>query len=139
MAFEYSRTNLPKKLFINNEYVEAKGTEKLSVFNPKDGSLVADDVAVAGEADVEAAVLGAEKAFPIWKKTPPPQRRDMLLKLASLIEQHTEALSGLSRITHGGPVSTMGQFEVLVALEVFSLFLNLSCGRIYSPQIYCQV
>lgn len=86
MSFQFLETSLPKKLFINNEYVEAQGPEKLSVYNPTDGSLVADDVPVAGEQDVEAAVGAAEKAFPQWKKTPPSARRDMLLKLASLIE-----------------------------------------------------
>ena len=118
MAFEFSRTNLPKKLFINNEYVAAKGTEKLSVYNPKDGALVADDVAVADKEDVEAAVVAAEKAFPAWKKTPPTKRRDILLKLASLIEQHSEVLSDLSRITLGAPRSTMGHFEIMIATEV---------------------
>lgn len=125
MAFQYSETNLPKKLFINNEYVEAKGTEKLSVYNPNDGTLVADDVAVAGEQDVEAAVDAAEKAFPQWKKTHPSVRRDMMLKLASLIEQHAEAFQDLTRITLGAPRSTMGQFQIMLATEVISTFSRI--------------
>ena len=30
MAFNFSKSNLPKQLFINNEYVDAKGGKKLS-------------------------------------------------------------------------------------------------------------
>ncbi|KAK2763931.1 hypothetical protein FQN54_009550 [Arachnomyces sp. PD_36] len=118
MAFNYSKDNLPKKLFINNEFVDAKGTEKLSVYNPNDGSLVADDVAVADEQDVEAAVAAAEKAFPEWRKTTPNQRRDLLQKLASLIEEHAEAMSELTRITLGDPQSSMGMFQIVISTEV---------------------
>lgn len=118
MAFQFSETNLPKKLFINNEYVDAKGTEKLSVYNPKDGALVADDVPVADEQDVDAAVEAAEKAFPQWKKTTPTVRRDMMLKLATLIEQRAEVFQDLTRITLGAPQSTMGHFQIILCTEV---------------------
>ena len=63
-SFEFSTNNLPKKHFINNEYVVPKNNKTLSVYNPKDNSLVADDVPVAGQAEVDAAVEAAEKAFP---------------------------------------------------------------------------
>lgn len=122
MAFQFSKTNLPKKLFINNEYVESKNKEKLTVYNPNDGSLVADDVAIAGEEDVEAAIAAAEKAFPEWKKTSPTERRDMMVKLASLIEQHSDVFMDLTRITLGAPQTTMGQFQVVMAAEVISHF-----------------
>jgi acyl-CoA reductase-like NAD-dependent aldehyde dehydrogenase len=36
---------------------------RLTLHNPKDGSLIAHDVALAGADDVDAAVLAAEKAF----------------------------------------------------------------------------
>ena len=60
-AFEFSKDKLPKQLIINNEYVDSKNSKKLTVYNPADGSLVADDVPLAGEADVDAAVEAAEK------------------------------------------------------------------------------
>jgi aldehyde dehydrogenase (NAD+) len=63
MAFSFGRSNLPKHLFINNEYVDSKSSKKylFSVFcfetstnhiqtlsfQSKDGSLIADDVAIA--------------------------------------------------------------------------------------------
>ena len=60
-TFEFSKDKLPKQLVINNEYVDSKNSKKLSVKNPKDGSPIADDVPLAGEADVDAAVAAAEK------------------------------------------------------------------------------
>ena len=63
-SFNFSKDKLPKQLIINGEYVDSKSSKKLTVKNPKDGSLVADDVPLAGEQDVDAAVAAAEKAFP---------------------------------------------------------------------------
>lgn len=61
--FTFSKEDLPKQLIINNEYVDSKNSKKLTVKNPKDGSLIADDVPLAGEADVDAAVAAAEKVY----------------------------------------------------------------------------
>ncbi len=121
MLFSFSKSNLPKSLFINNEYVESKNNKKLSLYNPKDGSLVADDVALAGEQDVDAAVAAAEEAFPKWKKMASGQRRDILLKFAALIEEHTEPLAELTRITLGAPYGSFGKFETGLASEVCEL------------------
>ena len=119
-AFEFSAKNLPKSLFINNEYVASKSNKTLSVHNPKDGALVADDVPIAVQEDVDAAVEAAEKAFPKWKKFSANARRDVLLKFAALLEQHIEALAELTRITLGAPFGAFGKFEVALAAEVSS-------------------
>jgi aldehyde dehydrogenase (NAD+) len=117
-SFTFSAKNLPKKLYIDNQYVAAKSDKTLSVYNPKDNSLVADDVPVAGQADVDAAVEAAERAFPAWKKFTAAARRDVLYKFAALLEQHTEALAELTRITLGAPYGAFGKFEIGLASEV---------------------
>ena len=118
--FEFSAKHLPKKHFINNEYVAPKNNKTLSVYNPKDNSLVADDVPIAGQAEVDAAVEAAEKAFPKWRKLTANARRNILLKFAALIEQHGEELSELTRVTLGAPYQAFGKFEVELAAEVSS-------------------
>jgi aldehyde dehydrogenase (NAD+) len=102
-----------------SKYVASKNSKKLELFNPKDGSLVANDVDLAGEADVDLAVAAAEKAFPAWKKMLPNTRRDIMLKFASLIEEHGVALAELSRITLGAPYGSFGMFETGLAAEAF--------------------
>jgi len=119
MAFSFSKSNLPKQLFINNEYVDSKNSKKLSLYNPKDNSLVADDVALAGEQDVDAAVAAAEKAFPAWKKMGTAQRREIMMKFASLIEKYSIELAELTRITLGAPYEAFGKFEAGLCAEAF--------------------
>ncbi|KEF53683.1 uncharacterized protein A1O9_10083 [Exophiala aquamarina CBS 119918] len=118
-AFEYSAKNLPLKLFINNEYVDSKSGKLLTVYNPKDKSLVSDKVPLANEHDVDAAVAAAEAALPGWKKITASQRRDIMLKFADLLIKHTEALAELTRITLGAPFGSFGAFEVGLAAEAF--------------------
>ncbi|KAK1767243.1 aldehyde dehydrogenase [Phialemonium atrogriseum] len=120
--FSWTKSNLPKKLFINNEYVDSKHPKKLELHNPKDGSLVANDVSLAGEQDVDAAVAAAEAAFPAWRKTLPNVRRDCMLKLADLIEQNGKALAELTRETLGAPFGSFGSFEINMAAEGFRYF-----------------
>ncbi|KAH8678070.1 aldehyde dehydrogenase domain-containing protein [Xylariales sp. PMI_506] len=115
MQFPFSKFSLPKQLFINNEYVDAKSPRKLSLQNPKDGSLVADDVPVAEEQDVDAAVEYAEKAFPAWKKVLPTERRRILLKFADLLEEHFTVLGDIGRTTIGSPLPiTAGEIGTAV-------------------------
>ncbi|KAK1483479.1 aldehyde dehydrogenase [Colletotrichum cuscutae] len=41
--FPWSKTNLPKQLYINNQYVDSKNSKKLELFNPNVGSEVQFD------------------------------------------------------------------------------------------------
>lgn len=121
MSFSYNKSNLAKKLFINNEYVESKNNAKLSVHNPVDNSLVANDIALAGAEDVDIAVAAAEKAFPAWKAMSTVQRRGIMLKFADLVEKNAVALAELTRITLGAPYEAFGKFEAGMCAEVCSL------------------
>ncbi|KIH87546.1 aldehyde dehydrogenase (NAD+) [Sporothrix brasiliensis 5110] len=133
---KYGKNNLPKKLFINNEYVESKNAKKLELYNPKNGELVANDVSLAGEEDVEAAVAAAEAAFPAWRKVAPRERRDMMLKLADLLEANGLALAELTRLTLGAPFGAFGSFEINLcaeALRYFAGWIDKFAGETY-PQ-----
>lgn len=125
MAFSWSSKNLPKQIFINNEYVDSKSSKKLSLYNPTDGSLIADDVPLAGEEDVDIAVAAAEKAFPAWKKLAPNERRNIMNKFADLVEENSLAIAELSRISLGAPYKAFGAFEIGLCAEVCFSSCNL--------------
>ncbi|KAI6781271.1 Aldehyde dehydrogenase X-like protein [Emericellopsis cladophorae] len=122
MSFPWSTKNLPKQLFINNEYVDSKNSKKLECFNPKDNSVIASDVSLGGEADVDAAVAHGQKAFQSWRKTTAKERRDCLNKLADLIDANAETLAQLTRLSLGAPWASFGSFEIALAAEAFRYF-----------------
>lgn len=118
----FSQDNLPKKLFINNEYVDSKSDKTFSVYNPTTEKLVADDLPIAGEEDVDIAIAAAEKALPAWKSMKAVDRRAIMLKFADLLDQHNAELAELSRITMGAPYVAWGKFEVGMSSQVFRYY-----------------
>ena len=76
----------PIGLFINNEFVKAKENSTISLDNPATGSHLAT-VSAAQVEDVDTAVAAAQVAFrTTWRTTLPRQRRNLLNKLADLID-----------------------------------------------------
>ncbi|KAM5343859.1 hypothetical protein ACJ41O_012396 [Fusarium nematophilum] len=100
------------KLYINGEYVPAQSDKTLTLVNPKDNALVADNVPIAGEEDVELAVRHAEQAFAgPWASFSGNERAACLLKLADLLEQRLDDIMYLDSLTTRDPVWLMSTRE----------------------------
>src|SRR5262249_15611349 len=99
------------------------GTEKLSAgsggvhrhVDPRNGEVDAD-VPLAGKAEIERAVETAHEAFLSWRRTKQADRRRMLMRLADLIEEHTDEFGRLAALDNGTPVGT-GPVTVPIAVE----------------------
>ncbi|KIW15770.1 hypothetical protein PV08_05820 [Exophiala spinifera] len=143
---------LPELLFINNEFVASKSAERyhfhylrlrvctiselgtkrtlirrgascrLTLIDPTSGSVVSQKVPIANEADVEAAIVAVEAAFPLWKKVLPRERQRMLLRLAELMRKNSQRLAELSRLTLGSPYRSFGEFEITLGADCFDYF-----------------
>jgi acyl-CoA reductase-like NAD-dependent aldehyde dehydrogenase len=100
------------KHYINGEYVQSKCQETYTVRNPKDESVLSDQMAVAGEDDVEAAVVAAEAAFNgPWSLLTSQQRTKCLNKLCSILEDKLEGILTLDSLSSGNPVSIISTRE----------------------------
>lgn len=86
------------RAFINGDYVDAE--EWLTTSNPATGQVVAK-IASCGEAEVNEAVSAARKAFEsdVWADL--NHRKTVLLKFASLIEEHLLELAIYDTIEAG--------------------------------------
>jgi acyl-CoA reductase-like NAD-dependent aldehyde dehydrogenase len=95
----------PKKLFINNEWVDAQGNRTFATINPATGEELAQ-VALAGEADVDQAVQTAREAFENgpWRKMSGEERGNLMWKLADLIDVHAGILAELETLDNGKPI-----------------------------------
>jgi aldehyde dehydrogenase (NAD+)/retinal dehydrogenase len=94
------------KLFLNGKYVASKSEQTYGLKNPKDNSVVVENIPIAGPADVEAAVRYAEEAFQgPWSRFTAIQRTECLLKLASLLDEELIPILTLDSLTSGIPVS----------------------------------
>lgn len=73
------------------------------------------ELPLAGPAEVDDAVKTAHDAFKSWRRTNPTERRRVLMRLADLIEQHTDEFIRYGTFDNGTPVGLVGG---LVAMSV---------------------
>lgn len=79
------------------------------------------DIRLASPAEVDAAVAAARRAAPGWRALPGDKRRDLMFKLASLIEQDGATLAHLSTVENGMAISGTG-FLAYDAAQKFRYF-----------------
>src|SRR6266702_6061778 len=81
------------RAFIDGEYRDAVSGNTFDCINPSDGTLLAK-VAESAEADVNAAVAAARRAFDerVWAGLNPRKRKEILLRWAALMRAHGDEL-----------------------------------------------
>src|SRR5438094_6602436 len=93
-----------QKNFVGGEWVDAVEGGTMEVVNPATGETIAE-VPRGTQADVDRAVEAAKKALPEWLETTPGERAEALLKLADVIDEHTDELAQLESKNVGKPLS----------------------------------
>jgi 1-pyrroline dehydrogenase len=89
--------------FVGGEFVDAAEGGTMEVLNPSSGEVIAE-VPRGTEADVDRAVDAAKKAWPEWRESTPAERAELLLKLADVIDEHTDELAELESQNVGKPL-----------------------------------
>jgi aldehyde dehydrogenase (NAD+) len=117
-------TTLPDaRLFIDGELRDAEGGKTFDVIGPWTGAPVGK-AADASEADVEAAIVAARRAFDEtdWS-TNIEQRVALVTKLRALFEENRERLSDLARHEAGAALGAVGRAHVGMALDGWDDYL----------------
>jgi acyl-CoA reductase-like NAD-dependent aldehyde dehydrogenase len=112
---------IQRRLFIGGKFVDALGGETLTSVSPHDNSPIAD-VAMAGKADIDAAVAAAQAAFPAWSRMAAGERGRLLLRLADLIEANGEDLARLESLDTGHPLRDSRALDVPRTAGCFRYF-----------------
>ncbi|MBO6555565.1 MAG: aldehyde dehydrogenase family protein [Pseudomonadales bacterium] len=89
------------KLLINGELVAGDST--MPVINPATEELVAD-CPRASESQLNDAVAAAKAAFPAWAATPIDQRKEVVMKIADVVEANAQELGQLLTEEQGKPL-----------------------------------
>ncbi|HEY9659010.1 MAG TPA: aldehyde dehydrogenase family protein, partial [Allocoleopsis sp.] len=89
-----AQIDLPPVLqnYIDGQWNVPAACEYLDVINPATTERLAQ-VPLSSADEVDRAAQAAAAAFPIWRRTPPPQRVQYLFRLKGLMEEHFEELS----------------------------------------------
>ncbi|NUW57833.1 aldehyde dehydrogenase PuuC [Cronobacter muytjensii] len=99
------RLSIEGRLFYQGAYRPAASGDTFTVFNPATGQALAN-VARGAQTDVDNAVASARAVFERgdWSQASPGIRKAVLLRLASLMEQHHEELALLESLDTGKPI-----------------------------------
>ncbi|EPS63925.1 alcohol dehydrogenase, partial [Genlisea aurea] len=111
------------KLFINGRFVDSLSGKTFETVDPRNEEVIAE-ISEGDKADVDLAVIAARQAFDRgpWPRLPGSKRRNVLLKLADLIEQHAEELAALDSID-AGKLFTIGKYgDIPAAVETIRYF-----------------
>jgi malonate-semialdehyde dehydrogenase (acetylating)/methylmalonate-semialdehyde dehydrogenase len=116
--------NKPERIehFINGAVTAGSGDRAQDVTNPATGEVSAR-VALAGVADVNAAVAAASAAAPAWADTAPLKRARIMSKFKELIERNHDDLARAITREHGKVLSD-ARGEVTRGLEI----VEFACG-----------
>jgi 4-guanidinobutyraldehyde dehydrogenase/NAD-dependent aldehyde dehydrogenase len=109
----FQSLNLEGRAFIDGEYRWAASGETFDSISPVDGRFLAK-VASTDEADADAAVIAARRAFEsgVWCLQAPAARKRVLIRFADLILEHQEELALLETLDMGKPIGDSMAIDV---------------------------
>jgi aldehyde dehydrogenase (NAD+) len=112
------------KCFIGGNWVSAASGKTFSTVDPATEEVIAE-IAEGDQADIDAAVAAARKAFEAgpWKTMDARDRGRLMYKLADLVEENLEELARLETLDNGKPIRDS---------RAADLPLTIDCLRYYA-------
>jgi succinate-semialdehyde dehydrogenase / glutarate-semialdehyde dehydrogenase len=89
--------------YIDGKWITRTAHGTYPVTNPANGEVLAD-LPRCQEAETDAAIEAAERAFQSWRKTPAQQRADILRRWFDLVVLHKEDLARIITLEQGKPI-----------------------------------
>ena len=122
--------DLPDTCHIEGGYHTCSGTA-LPVHNPASGELLCT-INMASDADVDLAVSKAREVFDNgdWSKAHPAARKQVLIKLAKLMQRNRHELAVIESLDSGKPISDCAQIDIPESINTL-LWHAESIDKIY--------
>ena len=121
---------LARHAFIDGQWVT--GSRQFAVRDPFDDAIVAE-VTDCGDAEIDAAIDAAARAFGAWRKKPAPERGKLLAQLAAAMLKDERRLGELCTRENGKALKE-AIAEVRYAASFFEWFAG-EAGRAYGETI----
>ncbi|MGD9478004.1 CoA-acylating methylmalonate-semialdehyde dehydrogenase [Shinella sp. G-2] len=109
--------------FIHGKKVPGTSGRTANVYNPATGEVQAQ-VALASDADLQAAIDSAKSAQPKWAATNPQRRARVFMKFVELLNTHMDELAVLVSREHGKTVED-SKGDVIRGLEVCEFVIGI--------------
>jgi len=108
------------EMLIGSRFERGTETDE-AILNPKTGETILG-LPEASQAQIEAAVGAASKAFSAWSRTTPAQRSGYLLKIADRIEAEAAEFAALEALNCGKPINAVLNDEIPAIVDCYRFF-----------------
>ena len=98
-------------LFIGGKFVAPRSGKYFESINPATEEVLAE-IALANQADVDAAYQAAQKAFGPWSRLPGAERGKYLYRIARLIQDRAREFAVAESMDGGKPIKESRDFDV---------------------------
>ncbi len=110
------------KHIINGEKISSQ--QSFDTINPATGKVITQ-VALGGQAEIDAAVAAAKAAFGPWSRRPPAERAALMRKLGELIDLHVPEIAAMETQDCGQTIHTTGKVLIPRASHNFNFFAEI--------------
>ena len=113
------RLQFNTQIYINGRYVDAVSGETFSTINPATEAVLAE-VASGDQADIDLAVQAARQSFTAgtWSRRAPAERKQVLLRLAQLLDQHRDELALIDTLDMGKSIAETTGFDLPASIDL---------------------
>lgn len=123
------------KLYIDGKWTDGAGNNFLDSYSPVNGEKIGTFVD-AVDKDVDMAVEAATKALPEWRDWSLVDRSNVLLKIADVIDEHTEYLARIESLDNGKPLRETRSIDVPLSADHFRYFAGVIRSEEGSAQAF---
>ena len=113
-----------QQLYYGGKVQKATSGKTFKTVDPSTAQPIAE-VQTASQADIDAAIASAQKAFGSWSQTPPIARSRILLKAVELLRARNEEIANVETQDTGKPYSETSTVDVVTGADVLEYFANL--------------
>lgn len=110
------------QLFIAGKWQDAINGRTLAVFNPATGQEIGR-VAHAGIADLDRALVAAQKGFEVWRDLPAFERAKIMRRAAGLVRERAGAIAAVLTQENGKPL-VEAKGETMAAADIIEWFAD---------------
>ncbi len=109
--------SIRRSLYFGGAWQEPRTGRYGETLDPGSGESLGG-VAIAGEADVDAAVAAARDGFRTWRTVAPLERARILRRIAAILREHADELALIDAANCGNPVREMGADTAIAAAQL---------------------
>jgi acyl-CoA reductase-like NAD-dependent aldehyde dehydrogenase len=126
-AYQQVCQSISGKIIINSEWIDAylKTNKKIPVINPATLSEIGF-IAECDDTEIDVAVIAAEKAYSMWKKTSAQKRGCLVQEAGQVLKRHADLLAKMMSHETGKAIKTESRVELTVIHDTFQFYGGLA-------------